>query len=389
MDLEVQLLNEILNFKVEMVPDETRFWMVRTKKGYFYDEFLGKKFIALAWNNITRETNLSDEENLSNLIQKEYPEIRRPRTVINKCKSFIYDMKKGDIVVIPNKGTAKVAFVRVGDYFEDDSKTIEIEKEVIKSIENNDVRIKDVSCPYKKRREIEILKVMDSENINYNLYRAITSYHGISNLDDCSRFILSAIYNVYTFNNDLNIVFNVRKKTPISPLELSGMLYGTTKYLCEIGIPEENISTQININSPGPIDFAIVDVFNYLKDNWMIFAGILVAFSGGSIASVKINGIPDIMKNILSIKTLHEKDKLENERLKLENKEKELELIDKKIELINKIRASGIDPEALTGSLETVIQSANNLEICSSNSSNGETNIDNAFPVDDEESELE
>lgn len=373
MDLEIQLLKNILNFKVEMIPDETKFWMVRTKKGYFYDEFLGKKFIALAWNSIVRETNLSDDENLSQFIQREYPEIKRPTTVINKCKSFIYEMKKGDIVVIPNRGTEKVAFARIGDYFEDNNKTTELEKEIIKRIENNDVKTKDISCPYRKRRKIKILKVVDSKDINFNLYRAITSYHGISNLDNCSRFVLSAIYNVYTFNKDLNIIFNVRKKTPISPLELSGMLYGTTKYLCEIGIPEENISTQININSPGPIDFAVMDIFNYVKDNYMVFVAMLLLFSGGNIASVKINGIPDIAKNILSIKTGHEKNKLENKRLKLENQEKELELADKKVELINKIRASGIDPEALVGCLETVIRSANNLEICSEGSLNEET----------------
>lgn len=388
MDLEL-LIDEILNFKVEMIPDDTRFWMVRTKKGYFYDEFLGKKFIALAWNNVLKETNLSDEENLSNLIQREYPEIKRTKTVINKCRSFIYDMKEGDIVVVPNKGTEKVAFARVGEYFEDDSKTIELEKEVIKRIENNDIKTKDVSCPYKKRRKIELLKVMDSKNINYNLYRAITSYHGISNLDECSRFVLSAIYNTYTFNNNLNIVFNVRKTTPISPLELSRMLYGTTNYLCEIGIPEENISTQININSPGPIDFAILNIFNFLKDNWQMFVGLLVFLGGGSIATAKLPGAIQIINDIFSIKPMYEKQKLENEKIKLEIEKTQLENIDKKIELINKIRASGIDPEALTGCLEMVMQSAYDLEICSSTSQNDEESNTNVSSVDGEELESE
>ena len=33
-------LNVVNNATVKIVPDETRFWMIRTKRGYFYDEFI-------------------------------------------------------------------------------------------------------------------------------------------------------------------------------------------------------------------------------------------------------------------------------------------------------------------------------------------------------------
>ena len=44
------LYDEILNFKLLHIPSDTRFWMVRTKKGYFYHEFISNYliFIALA-----------------------------------------------------------------------------------------------------------------------------------------------------------------------------------------------------------------------------------------------------------------------------------------------------------------------------------------------------
>ena len=48
---ELTVLNAILNYKIPEIPEDTRFWMIRTKKGYFYNEFIGKKFVALAWNN--------------------------------------------------------------------------------------------------------------------------------------------------------------------------------------------------------------------------------------------------------------------------------------------------------------------------------------------------
>ena len=44
---EQELLDQLLNFSIPVIPDNTRFWMIRTQKGYFYDEFLAKKYVAL------------------------------------------------------------------------------------------------------------------------------------------------------------------------------------------------------------------------------------------------------------------------------------------------------------------------------------------------------
>ena len=45
---ELALLKSIEEFKVPIIPPNTHFWMIRTKKGYFYQEFLSKRFVALA-----------------------------------------------------------------------------------------------------------------------------------------------------------------------------------------------------------------------------------------------------------------------------------------------------------------------------------------------------
>lgn len=50
---QLALLDAIENFSVPIIPPTTHFWMIRTKKGYFYNEFLSKRFVALAWNNIS------------------------------------------------------------------------------------------------------------------------------------------------------------------------------------------------------------------------------------------------------------------------------------------------------------------------------------------------
>ena len=50
---QLALLDAIENFSVPIIPPTTHFWMIRTKKGYFYNEFLSKRFVAVAWNNIS------------------------------------------------------------------------------------------------------------------------------------------------------------------------------------------------------------------------------------------------------------------------------------------------------------------------------------------------
>ena len=60
-----------------------------------------------------------------------FKEIHRPSTVINKCHSFINDIKANDILVIPSAKSSYVTFALAGEYYEDDSKTLELEQNVI------------------------------------------------------------------------------------------------------------------------------------------------------------------------------------------------------------------------------------------------------------------
>ena len=259
-------------------------------------------------------------------------------------------------MVIPSAKSAFITFAFAGEYFEDVTKTFEVENKVIYRIDHKDVIIDEVSCPYKKRRHIVPIRTVKSEEINYSLYRAISNYHGISNLDNYSRYILNMIYGIYSYKNDVNIIFNVRKSGPIGPRLLSGILYGATDYLCEIGIEEHKISTQVNINSPGPIDFSIFDIYNWLKVNYFPILALLVVAGGGSFLTFKLPGLPQIIKDILTLSDDIKKKKLETEKA-------ELEVIQKKIELYEKIKSAGINPEDLKKPLEVIFTNTHELNV--------------------------
>lgn len=349
------ILDALLNFNFKQIHTSTRFWMVRTKKGYFYNEFLTKKFVALAWNNITESSNFNDTDSLADDILLNYPEIQRPSLVINKCKSFINEVKKGDILVIPNKGSSFVAFAIAGDYFEDQNKTVDIEKTVIKRIEEKEVVINDVSCPYKKRRSIQVIKIVKSENLNYHLYRAISSYHGINNLDSYATLILDQLYNYYTFGSETHIVFNVTKEKSIGLRELTKFLYGVTDSLSTI-IPEENISTKLALESPGDIVINIKNIFDFVCDNYLPIIGIIVFLGGGSFLTVKLPGVPQIIKDILSIKTDIQMKKADLEGIELDN-------MNKKLDIFNKLKQAGIDPSSFDSSLNLLNDCSKSMEI--------------------------
>ena len=354
--LELQILDNILNYQIPKIPDETRFWMIRTQKGYFYNEFLARKFVAIAWNNIDQTTDLSElsKERLKDDIVMKFPEISRPSTVINKCNNFINEVSEGDILVIPSKGSKYVTFAVAGEYFEDETKTVELEKAVIYRIQNNDVDINDVSCPYKKRRRITLLRTLKSEDVNAALYRAISNYHGISNLDSYAYQILNSLYNCYSYHEYTALVYNIRKNTPIRPRELSRLIYGNTDCLCSI-ISEDRLSTQMTLHSPGDAVYMLKEAFSFAVDNWQIIFGLLVFFGGGSALSFQVPGLIDIVRKAFSVPEDLRGKKLENDML-----ETDLQL--KRLELQQKLKDSGINPESLKAPLEAVIESTSSLK---------------------------
>lgn len=362
-NMEMLILNNILDFNVTEIPEQTRFWMIRTQQGYFYDEFLAKGFVALAWNNIDQATDVSEsaKEYLKDDIMMKFPEIIRPSTVINKCTNFIYEVKEGDILVIPNKGSQYITFATAGAYFEDASKTVVLEKAVINRIKNKDVDIHDVSCPYKKRRKIKLLRSIKSSDVNISLYRAISNYHGISNLDNYAYQILNELHNCYSYKEYTALVYNVRKTTPIKPRELNRLIYGNIECLCSI-IPEDYISTQIDLHSPGDVIYMLENIYDFAKDNWTVIFALLIFFGGGSALSFKVPGLIDIIKNILSTPEELRTKRLDNDYKALQIEAQELEIQNKRLELQRKLMDSGISPETLVEPLRAVTESTSSLQ---------------------------
>ena len=103
--------------------------MIRTKRGFFFDEFIRDGFVAIGWNFIT-ETKIgikpdSDQINrLKKSVKMLYGE-KVPESAVNKCIQLCRELKDGDIVVTVDNG--RIAFASVGEYFEDSSSRCSVE----------------------------------------------------------------------------------------------------------------------------------------------------------------------------------------------------------------------------------------------------------------------
>ena len=163
----IELGEFINNFEIPIIENVTKFWMIRSKGGYFYNEFVNSGFVALAWNYLDQKTVFTGDnlEILKDGVKERYGD-KVPQTAINKCERFINDIQKGDFVVIPNKGSDEITIGKLGEYYEEDySDTREIV--CIKKIENSEYEIGDVSCPYKKRRKLNVLLRVSSNRVGY------------------------------------------------------------------------------------------------------------------------------------------------------------------------------------------------------------------------------
>jgi|GEM_PF-950245 len=373
---EQAFLDYVLNYEIRLINESTRFWMIRTKRGYFYNEFISNDFVALAWNTITSATDFSEAslDALKDQVLLKYEEIKRPTTVINKCKSFIKDVKPGDYIVIPSEGSTHITIARAGEYYEEETKTYEIEKEVISRIEKKDVLINEVSCPYRKRRKITPLLTIKSSEVDGKLFRAISNYHGISNFDDYWRSILGLLYDAYSYQGNLNIIYHIGRTEPVGPRTLSKLLWAATDCWCEL-TNEERISAQVSVASPGPVDFQIVEIIPMCIDAAKLLAGLTI----GTISVVKPEIIPSLLKNLFSlpaeiqreyITTRREKLQLEKEsqQVPLDIEEKELNNLEKKLTILERLKGLGVDADKLEESATALASTFGYLQIESTES---------------------
>ena len=328
-------------FNIPTIAEETNFWMVRTKRGFFFDEFLKNGYIAIGWNSITSSRISAamspiHSDKLKEEIKGIYGE-SRPGTALNKCVRFCYELKEGDIAVIVDNN--RMAFAYIGEYYEDTSGQLSVglEKEVHQQIGKANSHADKLICPYIKRRKIKVIKVLDEEDvISPYLQTALArNWHSLSNFNDYAELVLSSCFDTFIFQNKLTVAFRVKKKEQINVLDLSNFVLNAAKLLSDD--QPENVNVKTTLHSPGDV---ILEIWNFIQENALPLLMCYVAVFGGKVGNCEFHSLLGIVKSMINAKYDKQKQELELRKLSAEASlleqqalEKELENIEKKREL--------------------------------------------------------
>ena len=294
----------------------TNFWMIRTKRGFFFNEYIRNGFIAIGWNLLTRdmigqELNPAESERLKSLIKDTYHE-KKPGTSLNKCIRFCYELKCGDIAVIVDNN--RVAFAYIGDYYEEISPefSIDHEKEVHSLIENADPRVDKFSCPYVKRRRITLIRRLGADDIlsPYLQSAFARNWHSLSDLNEYSELILSGCFDTVIYKSKLIITFRVKCKEEINVLDLTNFILCAARLLSDNR--PETVQVKTTLHSPGDI---ILQITNFIEGHGLALLLCYLIVFGGKVGNYELNSIISIIKDIIHSK--HDKEILELNKRKL------------------------------------------------------------------------
>ncbi|KYH35816.1 hypothetical protein CLTEP_02090 [Clostridium tepidiprofundi DSM 19306] len=341
-------ISNLLN--IEEVKSDVNFWMIRTKKGFFYDEFISKEFVALGWNIIDNKvidyigTNRTKNKEIKTSIEYKYNS-KQGTQILNKCIRFMREIKIGDIIMIPSRRNEEITFAIAGKYFEVDNLNYEKEIEIISRIDNNIDYGTEMICPYKKRRKIKILKKVNGERLNPNLYKVLASYHGISNIDGYAEYILSSIYNIYLWKNRLNAVFNVEKEGDIDAIALSSFIYNSSSLINSFD-EGMHVTARVNLNSPGNVILTIQNITNETVNilashkTLLAIAFIWMLITGGELGPIKFNSLLELIMKFREQNSKLKSDKLDRELKQIQIKKENIELTDEMVKQAEKIKVS-------------------------------------------------
>lgn len=229
------------------------YWFLRTNSGDFFEEFYGNDYVAIGWDDIKP---IAEKERTEEIL-KGYKSIygRMTTRIMNQVYRFCYEMKKGDVVIIPAARSNLFAFgVLMEDSWYEETLTDEV-------LEDED------ACHFKKRRSVKWIQSAKKHMVDSKLYLFFRNQQALSKANDYAEFIERAINPYYILNGVAHINFAVQKKTNIPALYLPLFITGLLEYASTLSNSIDSrqsetedtfsneISTRINVQSPGVIEF--------------------------------------------------------------------------------------------------------------------------------------
>lgn len=264
----------------QSVPENRRYWLVRTFGGKYFDSYKNYNYIALGHDEISysaidnirveaKNDGLIILKDLKTLCDNTYDEESRPGLIASQIYKFVFEIKKGDVVVIPSENSEEIA---VGI----------VTATPVLEVSSKDLFLTD--CPYMKRKSVKWEIVLSRQELDPYLYKVLQAHQAINEISHYSDIIERTIGNFYIKENTGNLVLNVATDNGINAVDLFQLGYYllnySDKYFKANGLPFNinDVEVKINLNSKGKIQLKAPDA----KTIWLI-AVIVLSLNGGGL----------------------------------------------------------------------------------------------------------
>lgn len=240
---------------IEAIPESKKYWIVRTEGGEYFDSFTSFNYVALGHEEISLkkiyDLNKSSK-NLEELRSKLKTHIetilpdKNAGLIAGQLTRFIYEMKKGDIVVVPSEGSA---FISIGEVQE------------TPLMEVKDIDLDRTGCPYRKRKKIKWIKTVAKRSSDILLRNAMQSHQALNDITQYGDIVERSISDFFKIDDETSIIINVNRESNVPAPDLlffgSDVLRftdGLIKYY-NLDFDISEITIKINVNSEGKTQF--------------------------------------------------------------------------------------------------------------------------------------
>lgn len=241
--------------KIEPSPTEIKkdrkYWLIRTEAGTYYENYINNNYVAIGWNEFNNREDFSSKkmtEKMENdiLAIDAYKEKQAGR-IYNQIRKFLFDIKIGDVVMIPSENSEIITFGIVNsDFF------------------NREVS-EDDTCPYIKSRSISWIKTIARNKLDPYLFKMMQSHQTINNADDYAHYIDRTMYSYYEKDGKSYLILPVNKNDDIPAYDLSQFINSITDLIPTINkiFNSDNnkidVDIKINVQSPGFVELNSTD----------------------------------------------------------------------------------------------------------------------------------
>lgn len=254
-------IKEIIN-SLSVINNKRNYWFIRTQGGDFYKTFLENSYVAIGYDSINLSliknaaNDKSGKKYLAEIIKKQFPDESKPGYIGNQLIDFSYNIKKGDVIIIPSESSSKIS---IGEVLETP----------IYELKNS---LGAYDCPYLKRKKIKWLKQnLTFNHIDSKLFSIKYSQRTITKIqEEFYPYIDRIISPIYIKNDNAHLAINVERKEDFPAYDVfktwTELLDLTEEFGNEekIVINKKDINLKINVQSPGTIEFITYSIIGII-----------------------------------------------------------------------------------------------------------------------------